>query len=136
MTVDMAVVTRLGQVSAVTTLVSTRIFRLKLGQKPTLPALLVQLISEPKGHHLRGPDGAVRARVQVDVYVSESVADPLGSVDTIGQAVTDALDGQVFTVGDVRVTGALQMDRRSEYEPPDLRLLRERQDYVVWWKAA
>lgn len=136
MTVEMAVLTRLGQVSAVTAIVSTRIYQLKLPQTPTLPAIRVQLISDPRGHHLRGPDGARRARVQVDLFVSESVADPYGSLTTLGDAVSDVLDGKAFIVGDVRVTGALQADRSVAYEPPELRLVRERHDYVVWSKAA
>lgn len=136
MTVEMAVLTRLGQVAAVTAVVSTRIYYLKLPQTPRLPAIRVQLISDPKGHHLRGPDGTTGARVQVDLFVSESVADPYGSLSALGAAVSDALDGATFVVSDVRVTGAFQIDRAIEYEPPELRLLRERQDYTVWSKAA
>lgn len=130
----MAVVTRLGQVSGVTNLVSTRVYQEHLPQKPTLPALRVQLISEPRTHHLRGVTGAVSSRVQVDAFVSDSVSDPYGSVRAIGDAILAALDGQVFTASGIAVSGAFCIDRRVMYEAADLRLWREVLDFTVWWR--
>jgi hypothetical protein len=134
--VELAVRSHLAQDSGVTTLVSTRIYQVRLPQSPTLPALRVQLISEPHNHHLRGPDGAARARVQIDTYVSDGIADPYGSIDAIGSAIRTALDGATFTVSGVEVTGAMCVDRRVMYEADDLRLWREMQDYIVWTRTA
>lgn len=135
MNVETVVIERLGAVSAVSTLVGARIYKRKLPQRPTLPALVVQLISGPRQHHLRGHDGAERTRVQVDAYVSDSVADPAQALEDIGAAVLEAMDGKTFTVSDTRVTGAFCVDRSGGYEAEDLRLWRDRQDYVIWSKS-
>jgi hypothetical protein len=134
--VELAVRSHLAQDIGVTTLVSTRIYQVRLPQSPTLPALRVQLISEPHNHHLRGPDGAARARVQIDSYVSDAISDPYGSIDAIGSAIRSALDGAVFTVDDFAVTGSLCVHRLVMYEADDLRLWREVQDYIVWTRTA
>lgn len=135
MSVEMAVLTHLRQTAGVTALVSSRTYQVRLPETPTLPAVRVQLISEPHDHHLRGADGALRARVQVDIFVSDEAADPYGSLQSISAAVMAALDGQVFTVNSVEITGAMCVDRRVLYEAEDLRLWREMQDYVVWSRS-
>lgn len=134
MKADAAVIERLNAVSGVTALVGTRIYKSKLAQSPTLPAVVVQLISAPRGHHMRGADGAYRSRVQIDSYVSDSVTDPAGDLEAVSAAIVAALDGKEFTVSGLRVTGAFKVDGRVSYEAEDLRLWREQQDYIVWTK--
>lgn len=135
MNVELAVITHLGSTAGVTALVGSRIYKRKLPQSPTLPALVVQLISGPRTHHLRGQSGADRSRVQVDAYVSDSVADPDADLEAIGTAVLGAMDGKRFAVTGMQITGALCVDRGGVYEAEDLRLWRDRQDYVVWSKS-
>lgn len=49
MTPEEAVAARLLEVTEVTSLVDTRVFVDRLPQKPTYPAVLVQLVHEPGG---------------------------------------------------------------------------------------
>lgn len=142
MTPELAICDRLAETTAVTTIVGTRIYEIALPQEPTLPAIRVQLISDPVGYHLRGPDGAHRSRVQVDAYVSERATsandDPGANLNALADAIDACLSGKVFTAGtpvSIRVTGAFRQDRSKKREPDELRYLRVMQDYVVWWKS-
>lgn len=132
MSVESAVVAKLKATSAVTALVSTRIYLLKLPQKPTLPAIRVQLIDDPQTKHLRGPNGMTAARVQVDAYQAETAVDPYGSVDSISEAVNDALVYEGFTVAGIKVQSAERVDRRAMREADELNLVRMLQDFRVW----
>lgn len=132
MSAEIAVRARLMATTAVTTLVSTRIYTLKLPDTPTYPAIRVQLIDEPQRKHLRGPHGLTRARVQVDTYVREASADPYGTLHAIADAVKTALVFAPFTQGTVSVQSAERIDRRTLREADELNLLRMMQDFYVW----
>lgn len=141
MTGELAVIERLEDTAAVTDIVEDRIYELFLPQSFTAPAIVVQVVNDPKSYHLRGPDAHSRTRVQVDCYVSEVPLtdddDPGATLMTLEQAIDESLSGQVFTVGGSpggEVTGVLRVDRRKMRDPDELRLLRVMQDYVVWWK--
>lgn len=140
MTVEQAVRERLLADAPLAALVGTRVYMLKLPQKPTLPAVRVQLVDEPKEYHLRGEDGATRARVQVDAYQYETASDPYDSVSDVADAAHAALSGTTFTdatsPASVEVTGAFRQSRRVLYEADEFRLIRISQDFTVWWKAA
>jgi len=142
-TPELAVCERLAATTAVTAIVLQRIYEIVLPESPTLPAIRVQLISDPVGYHLRGPDGAHRSRVQVDAYVSERAVsvsdDPGANLNALAKAIDDCLSGKVFTVGspvEIRVTGVFRQNRSKLREPDELRYLRVMQDYFVWWKTA
>lgn len=141
MTGELAVIERLEDTEAVTDIVEDRIYELMLPQSPTLPSIVVQVVSDPKSYHLRGPDRHSRTRVQVDCYVSETPLteddDPGDTLMTLEQAVDDALSGEVFTVGGspgAQVTGVFRVARQKLRDTDELRLLRSMQDYIVWWK--
>lgn len=140
MTIEDAICERLAADSAVATLVSTRVYQVKLPQKPTLPAVRVQLIDEPKGYHLRGAHGSTRALVQVDAFASESVSDPKAAVDAVAAAIDASLSGQRFAAGGspaaLQIMAAFRQSRQPLYEAGELRLVRVTQDFIVWWKAA
>lgn len=140
MSPELAVAERIGDIPAVTALVSDRIYVEKLPQKPTYPAVLVQLVHEPSIYHLRG-GLRDRARVQVDAYAAEA-----SGVDAYGQAIAlaDAIHGDdagsglsgwagSIGAGAVDVHGILRIERTREYEPDELRLYRQRQDYWVFF---
>lgn len=135
MNVERMVADRIAADSAVQALVSTRVYQLKLPQRPTLPAIRVQLIDEPETYHLRGEDSVTRARVQVDAYVWEvGVTDPYASVEAVADAARDALVGEPFTTGG-RTGSAFRETRSVIYEGEELRLIRVTQDFTVWSKA-
>lgn len=134
MTVEQAVVDRLRTTAGVSALVGTRVYQLLLPQQPTLPAIRVQLIDEPRWYHLRGESAVTRARVQVDVFEAATIAAPYVSAAAVADAVDAALSGQVFTDGSpttLEVVGVFRQDRQVLYEADELRLVRVLQDYWV-----
>lgn len=132
MSVEIAVRARLLSETAVTTLVLARVYTQKLPDTAKFPAVRVQLIDEPQGKHLRGPQGTTRARVQVDTYVAEGAANPYGSLVSIANAVATALVFEPFTQGAVYVQSAQRIDRRPLREADEINLLRMLQDFYVW----
>ena len=146
MTIEQGIHERLLSLSPVTALVGSRVYQLKLPQKPTLPAIRVQQISEADEHHLRGRDGVVRTRIQVDAYAHESAADPYATATAVAAAVhgdglgpgASGLSGFAGGVGgspsSLQILFAERVARVPEYESDELRLVRIRQDYMVTWK--
>jgi len=140
-TPEEAVAARLLDVAAVTAIVAQRVYVDKLPQRATYPAVLVQLVHEPTDYHLRG-GWRDRARVQVDAYAAEaSGVDAYGQVMTLADAIhgDDAGSGLSGWRGDIgspafSVTGILRIERARGYEPDELRLLRQRQDYWVHFR--
>ena len=138
MTVEEAVAEHLSAWPAVSALVGTRVYQLLIPQSATLPAVRVQVVDEPLGYHLRGRDGARRARVQIDSYADGSVGDAYSTAAQLSEAIEDALSNGVVTVGSpasVMLTGSLMIDRRSLFEPGELRQVRMLQEFIVWSKA-
>lgn len=135
MNVEIAIAAKLKATAGVTAIASTRIWQLKLPQNPTLPAVRVQLISEPREYHLRGGESELRARVQTDAYTNEAGGgDPYGSAISLADAIETAITGAPFTQGDVSVLGSFRDNRVVTYEAGELRLVRVMQDFIVWWK--
>lgn len=140
MTVEQATLEHLKADSAVAALVGARVYQLKLPQKPTLPAVRVQLIDEPVRYHLRGSVAVMRARVQADSYAAEaSGSDPYASVTALAAAVDAALSGQRWSDDGspvtIEVTGCFRQNRMVLYEAEELRLVRVMQDYYVFHHA-
>jgi hypothetical protein len=136
MTVESAVRAQLAADPAVAALVGGRVYQLKLPQGVTLPAVRVQLIDEPAAYHLRGADKLHEARVQTDVYATEtSGGDPYATAEVVADAVDEALSGRKFAIGTPparRIAGAFRISRRTLYESDVLREVRILQDYDVF----
>lgn len=131
------------------TVAGSRVHMLKLPQRPTLPAVRVQLIGTPQGQHLRGPEGSFVSRVQVDSFEAEAVGSTAytsvrGLADEIaGDGHGDSATGVWGFVGLSQGSPAIRIDNvelvhdgTPQYEGEELRLLRIRQDYLVHWRAA
>lgn len=150
MTIEEAIVERLLAIGPVTDIVGDRIYQLRLPQKPTLPAIRVQLIDDVPSYHLRGTFGMSPARIQVDDYTEEGGGiDPYAQATALAQAIAgDWADGSpapphglsgwrghlggsppTIAVGFIR-----HVDRGVIYEPGELRQVRVRQDFIVWWR--
>jgi len=133
-----AVVQRLLEVAAVTAIVGSRIYLDRLPQAPTYPAVLVQLVHEPSDQHLRG-GARMRARVQVDAYAQEkSGTNPYDVAVRLADAIHgdgggSGLEGWFGSVGTPPfvVRAVLRIERTREYDPEELQLLRQRQDYWI-----
>jgi len=90
---------RLAAVTAVTTVVSSRIYVLMLPQRATLPAIRLTLIpGGPDPLHLRGLVGTVTDRVQVDAFTdAATTGDPLETARAIADAVYGEMTGGTAT---------------------------------------
>lgn len=127
-------VDRLLATSAVTALVSTRVYAMTLPQHPTFPAIRVSLIDEPEQYHLRGKERMTRARVQVDCFARKmSGNDPKALATSIATAVNDALTVEGWSVGSppLVVSGAFQILRRLVFESEELQIVREMRDFRI-----
>jgi hypothetical protein len=150
MTPEQAVLERIRDISAVSALVSSRVYQLRLPQGSDLPAVRVQQIGDVGDMHQRGETNLFRTRVQVDAYAREaSGADPYDEATTLAAAIHgDWRDGspsppnglsgwQGESSGsppDIRVLMAFRVARAVTYEADELRMVRVRQDYQVIWK--
>lgn len=85
--VGKAMRTRLLNVSAVTTLIGTRIYPLTLPQGVTLPAVRYQRISGNSDEYVGGTTGAASARLQFDIF-----ADTYASGEAVREAIRQAID--------------------------------------------
>ena len=139
MTPEEAVCAVLAEFPAVTAIVSDRIYLDKAPQAGIFPLIVVQLASEQTFYHLRG-GWRGPARVQVDQYVQE-VGDAYRTVTDLAAAVNGLDDGSGLSgwSGEIgspafRVSGILRIDRVRKYDPDELRLLRQGQDYMVHFR--
>lgn len=150
MTVEEAVLARVMALPAVQALTADRWWLTMYPQRPTLPAGRVQLIDDPSGYHLRGPEGTRRARVQVDTQVDDASAaglnlNPYAVLTTLADAIegdgegpnASGLSGWYGDLGSPAflVRGCFQIDRRGpRFDPEELKTLTMSLDYHVWWK--
>ena len=145
MSAALGVIARLEAISAVTALVSTRIYQGILPEHARFPAIRVQRISENEFMHMRGTSAIYRTRVQVDSI--SNAADAIGAAQALDAAVhgdgaSTGLVGWRGTVSlggspevTVEITGVLPAGVREEYDPDDLRQYRVMRDVFVWWTA-
>jgi len=125
---------RLAGITAVTTLVGTRVYVDLLPQKPTLPAIRVQRISELEDAHLRGARAIRRARVQVDAIAASLETATAVSDAAHGDGAGSGLAGFEGEISGQRVMAVLPSDTRSDYEGDELRQWRVSRDYIVWMR--
>jgi hypothetical protein len=93
-TVSQAVCVHLLTLDAVTDLVGSRIYHVKVPQSPAVfPVIRVQRISQQEDMHLRGSEGMKSARVQVDSIAMEGSG-------INAYAVAAAVDAAVHGPGD------------------------------------
>lgn len=138
-----------SRIVALATSAGSRIYMLKLPQNPTLPAVRVQRIGNVQEQHLRGPQGTVVTRVQVDAFVSETAADPYSTLADLVEAVKgDGLGPNASGVFGFKGSGGgspatieienveLIHDGTPDYAGDEIKALRNRQDFLVHWRAA
>lgn len=143
MTVEDAVVARLLTLSAVTALVSTRVYLDKLPQSPTYPCVRVQQIDEQQAPHLRGALSLRTARIQVDAFAQErSGVSPYAMAQAVADAVHGGDDGTGLSgwAGEIgspafTIHASARVDRRRSYDPDELRVVTVSQDYQVSYRA-
>lgn len=137
MTAAELVRTRLLVVSAVTAIVSSRIYVFALPPNYTAasgPAVRVQRISETEVTHMRGTSGMRMARVQVD-----AVASTLATAYALDEAIHGPGDGTALAgfegdVGGQSVVAALPDAVRELFDPEETQLYRVMRDYFVTYR--
>ena len=134
MTPSATVKARLLSLNAVTTLVVSRVYVDLLPQKPTLPAIRIQRISEAEDAHLRGAKAMRRARVQVDAIATSLETATAVSDAAHGDGAGSGLSGWTGEVSGQSVLAVLPSDTRSDYEGDELRQWRVSRDYFVWMR--
>ncbi len=147
MTVEEAICARVESLTPVTTLVGSRVYLDKAEQGAPYPLVVVQLVDDIAGYHLRGPNGSSRARVQTDVYAQEaSGVDPYDQASTLAEAIhgdghgtsASGIHGWIGAVGSpaFEVLGCFRVDRTRGYEGEEMRVVRIRQDYYVEFRTS
>lgn len=146
MTIEEAIRARVGGLASVIALVGSRVHLDRLPQSPTYPAVCVQLIDDGSSYHLRGPIGTTQARVQVDAYVKEgSGLDAYSRVSSLAAAIhgdgrgptATGLSGWIGSIGSpaLDVLSCFRVSRTRRYDPDELHVLTQSQDYMVWFRA-
>jgi hypothetical protein len=144
-TIEQAVLEHVLASGPVAAIVGTRGYQLILPQKPTLPALRVQLISEIERLRLDGElTNLFWARVQVDLWTNtRDNGDGYALAREGGIAIRNALalrsaGGQSFSSGgspgELEVTSVEPLDKAIDYEAGELRQIRARQDFGVMFR--
>lgn len=111
-----AIFARLGAVSAVTSLIATRVYAFPAPADVTRPYVTYQMISNPRERTIDGVTGLTRARMQLDCWA----ATPAEAED-VAAAVRQALEGFAGTAGGVTVKYARSEDEADTFnEPTDL----------------
>ncbi len=145
MTPEEAVRARILALSAVTALVSTRVWTEKLPQKPIFPCVVVQEVTDSEGQHLRGPSGLCVARVQVEAQAMEvSGTDPYAAAATLAAAIhgdglgtaASGLFGWIGAIGSppFQIRGVKAGPRTRRYDAGELRVMTILRDYLVTYR--
>lgn len=132
MTITDAVCRRLRDDTDVRVFAASRVYQLKLPQQPTLPAIRVQLISEPAIYHLRGFTNLLQAVVQIDAFANEFDVlrpDPYDTVQQLSVAIDRCLSGSRFHDPPITVAGSVRLGRQPLYDADELRLARIMHEY-------
>ncbi|PQO33153.1 hypothetical protein C5Y96_09850 [Blastopirellula marina] len=114
MTIQQAIVNYLLEQSNVTDLVSNRIFTNHLPQKPEFPAITIRLVSADHGRNLDGPNGVVRARIQIEAWSK----DFLESQD-IAEQVRTKVQGYSGLMDELLIRSCGLEEDIDTPEPPD-----------------
>lgn len=135
MSIYAALYARLGAVSGVTDLVSTRIYPLVAPQNASLPLVVVNRIGEIHEHHTTAAAGIARASMQIDCWAAT-----LDAAVAVGDAVRAALDGWSGTSASIVVRSVTLNDRDESMEPPqdgeEFGDYRSRLDFTCWYQVS
>jgi hypothetical protein len=124
---------RLLDISAVTSLVSTRIYTQHLPQSPVLPAVLIERVDEMQTSHLRGGNSLVVTRIQVTSVASSRAAAAAVDEAIQGDNAGSALAHWSGTEGSpgTPVRWVQPFGAHEGYDPDELRQYRIHRDFRV-----
>jgi len=104
-------ITLLEATTAITDLVSTRIYQVQLPQAPTMPAIVITNITGNDDYSAEAPLDLIVARFQIDCYgatLAESLA--------VGVAVNTLMSGYKGAAGGDNIEGSFNRNKRDLYD--------------------
>lgn len=121
----------LRQAAPVDAMVADRIYPRRLPAEPTFPALVYQLINQPRDYAHDGPSKLARPTVQVSCWGGggdSAVAD----AERLADRVRAALDGFSGRLGGGMIVGGLMLIDERDDQEPDTGWVRKIQDWRTW----
>lgn len=125
---QVGVLTRLLTAPAVSGFVGSRINWVTRPQKEALPAVSLQVISDPRPEHLKGFDGARETRVQCDCWAA-SYSGALGLARACIAALREPATVQDKKFGHARVEGQRDL---GETVADGTFVHRQAVDLIIW----
>jgi hypothetical protein len=114
----------------------SRIYSMLVPQGQTSPSIVFTKISGQGDHHMQGPSGLTRPRVQIDCYALN-----LAEAGNLALRVKERLDGfrgdmpygsnSPPTALDVML---VQFDSEREFFEDNTKFFRVSQDYLIWYR--
>lgn len=133
MTIEQSLYSYLSGYTALTDVVSTRIYQITKPQGVTLPCLTFQRVSTPRvfTHDTSGSTGTAYPRFQFTAYADDDPA----TTKQISDIVRAALNGKKGTIGSggyaMTIQSALVQDERPDYDP-ETEIYSSQSDYIIW----
>jgi hypothetical protein len=131
--IEDAIYTRLAAVSAVSSLVSTRIYPGLLPESPTYPAVVFRFLSEQTFPAMGADAGVTKRRLQVDCWATTATA-----AQQLGDAVTTALSrfqGTVSYTGGSTVIDDIYRDGVMDLYDGKARVHQRAVDFIVMYQG-
>lgn len=114
MAIESELVKHLVSESAVTDLVSTRIYKRRvLPEINTFPIIWIILVDENRDYNMAGQDGLVDADIDIHVY-----GDDTGTIDDVAQAIRGVTSGYSGTWGSTSIQSCFWDSRTPIDELP------------------
>lgn len=99
--------------SAISDVVSTRIYPVWLPQNVTYPCITISRVSESHGHNLDSASGYAISRYQIDCWATS-----YATAYTLADAVRGELSGFAGTMGSTTVDSVVLENESDLHEPP------------------
>lgn len=133
MILEEALYHRLANFSGLASLVSTRIYPMRLPPAAVFPAVTYQRVSGVRVQSLGGPTGLAAPRFQISVWASS-----YSSAKAVATQVRLALDGFQGNMGAspyINVSG-ITLENDLEMIDPDTQLFHIPSDFTIWHQEA
>ena len=112
MSIKVALATKLKSISALTAIVSTRIYSVALPQDFTLPAVTFRMVADETMRTLAGHSGKARTTFEITSFATTDTA-----AESTGEIIRKALDGMApATISTVKVRSVSMTDRSDDYD--------------------
>lgn len=122
-------ITHLGDQAGLTELVSTRIYTGILPQNPTVPVIVINMVSSGEIQTHEGPAGLETPRIQADIYDDDG-----NGARAVRDQLKAALNGlQQETIGSATKIGHCFFDGESDGYDDTVRLFRITLDFLIMW---